>query len=378
MHLKQPVTLLCLGILVAACASAARGADRAPTSASAVLPVSDPSCAADLDSLYSTVRQDYAGFRSKAQEGTAALAALTDRIRADTRAAPDPAACTAALQRWIAFFGDPHLQVWEPRPQAASSGSTNLGGTPAKDPHRPSLQFPGESTAVLRLPDFGDRYKPAIDSLVDANRARLLATPYLIVDVRGNGGGWTGSYEESILPLLYTDPILVHGMEAWASEGNIAYARELLASDRAEGIKRAIRALLPRMEANRDEFVPITQDREIRLDTVYPMPQAVSLLVDRGCASTCEQFVLDARQSRKVTVIGTENTGGFLDYGNVRRVSLPSGRRVFQVPTARSRRLPETPLDLVGIAPKVRIPEGEADAVEFARRYLRSAGGVQQ
>jgi hypothetical protein len=378
MHLKQPATLLCLGILVAACASAARSDDRAPSSASAVLPVSNPSCAADFDSLYSTVQQDYAGFRSKAQEGTAALAALTDSVRAEVHTSADPAACTAALQRWIAFFADPHLQVWEPRPQAASSGSTNRGGTAVENPRRPSLRFLDDSTAVLRLPDFNDRYKPAIDSLVDANHARLLATSYLVIDVRGNGGGWTGAYEESILPLLYTDPILVHGMETWASEGNIAYARELLASDRAEGIKRAVRALLPRMEANRDEFVTITEDREIRLDTVYPMPQAVSVLVDRGCASTCEQFVLDARQSRKVTVIGTENTGGFLDYGNVRRVSLPSGRRVFQVPTARSRRLPENPLDLVGITPEVRIPEGEADAVEFARRYLRSAGSVQQ
>jgi hypothetical protein len=378
MHLKQPVTLVCLGILLAACASAARSADRAPTSASPVLPVSHRSCAADFDSMYSTVQQDYAGFRSKAQESTAALAVLTDSIRAYTRAAADPAACTAALQRWIAFFGDPHLQVWEPRPQAASSGSTNPGATPAEDPRRPLLQFPDENTAVLRLPDFGDRYKPAIDSLVDANRAQLLATPYLVVDVRGNGGGWTGSYEESIIPLVYTDPILVHGMEAWASEGNIAYARALLASDRAEGIKQAVRALLPRMEANRDQFVTIMEGREIRLDTVHPMPRAVAVLVDRGCASTCEQFVLDARQSRKVTVIGTENTGGFLDYGNVRRVSLPSGRRVFQVPTARSRRLPETPLDLIGITPEVQIPSEVADPVEFARRYIQSAGGMRR
>ncbi len=294
-------------------------------------------------------------------------------------AATDPPACTAALQRWIAFFRDPHLQVWAPRthPPAGGGVGARPGGSSgvvaSRDPRRPSLQFPDDSTAVVQLPDFGDRYKPGIDSLIAAHRERLLATPYLVIDVRRNGGGWTASYD-SVVPLLYTDPILVHGMEGWASEGNIAYMRQMLASDRAEGMKRAIRALLPKMEARRDEFVTIMEDREVRLETVHPLPRAVALLVGRGCVSTCEQFVLDTRQSRKVTVMGAENTGGFLDYGNVRRVQLPSGRRVMQVPTARSRRLPESPMDVVGIAPEVRIPKGETDPVAFARRYLRSEG----
>jgi hypothetical protein len=370
MYLKQAIPLLCLGAVLAACASAARSTELPPTAASAVLPVSDPSCVADFDALHSAVQQDYAGFLSKAQEGAAALAALTDSVRAVAHTAGSDLACTTALQHWISFFRDPHLQVWEPRPPAPSGETTNPARAPAVDPRRPSLQFHDEQTAVLFLPDFGDRYKPAIDSLVDANRGRLLATAYLVIDVRGNGGGWTGSYEENIIPLLYTGPILVHGMDAWASEGNIAAARALLASDREQGIKRAVRALLPRMEANRGQFVTITEDREIRLDTVHPMPQRVAVLVDRGCASTCEQFVLDVRQSRKVTVIGTENTGGFLDYGNVRRVPLPSGLRVFQVPTGRSRRLPEHPLDMIGLTPEVQIPAGVADPVAFAREFI--------
>ncbi|HEV2149923.1 MAG TPA: S41 family peptidase [Longimicrobiaceae bacterium] len=329
-------------------------------------------CIADLDSLETVVRRDYSGFRTKAQQRASGLAAVTDSVRAAARAAPDPDACTAALQRWIAWFRDPHMEVWEPKPRpTAGQDGAARPSAPPEDPRRPSLRFADDSTAVLRLGDFGDRYKPAIDSLVAAHRARLLATPYLVVDVRENGGGWTGSYE-SVLPLLYTRPILVHGMEAWASEGNVAYMREMLASDRAEGIKRVIRDLLPKMEASRDRFVTISEDREIRLDTVHPMPRAVAVLTSRRCASSCEQFVLDARQSDKVTVIGTENTRGMLDYGNSRRVQLPSGKRVLQVPTSRSRRLPDDPLDVVGIAPEVRVPEDEPDPVEFARRHLRS------
>ena len=101
------------------------------------------------------------------------------------------------------------------------------------------------------------------------------------------------------------------------------------------------------------------------------------MLVDRRCASTCEQFVLDARQSRKVKVLGTGATRGLLDYGNSRAVQLPSGQRQLHVPFTRSHRLPESPMDMVGIMPDVRLRKSETDAVEFAHGYLRSAGSTQ-
>ena len=78
-------------------------------------------------------------------------------------------------------------------------------------------------------------------------------------------------------------------------------------------------------------------------------------------------------QSRKVTVLGTESTAGFLDYGNIRMVNLPSGIRRLALPTARSRRLPARPLDYTGITPTVLIPKEESDPIAFAVRYLRSA-----
>jgi hypothetical protein len=89
-----------------------------------------------------------------------------------------------------------------------------------------------------------------------------------------------------------------------------------------------------------------------------------------AAACACEQLVLDARQSRKVLVLGTTNTGGMLDYGNARAVSLPSGERRLYVPFTRSHRLPAMPLDLTGLAPTVRIPPDVRDAVDYARKLL--------
>ncbi|HEX5723879.1 MAG TPA: S41 family peptidase [Longimicrobiaceae bacterium] len=331
------------------------------------------SCRADYDFMTSVVRRDYAGFPDKVPGHESALAALEDSVGSSVRAAADLSACTAALVRWIGFFHDHHLQVYDTlQTSSARRAPTTPVDSAAARQRVLSVRWLDDSTAVLRLPNFGQRQKPAIDSLVAAHRARLLATPYLIIDIRGNGGGWTGSYS-SVIPLVYTGPIRMYGMEAWASEGNIANVREMLGSPNTpEEIKAQIRAMLPRLEAGRGTFVVMEGEHEFRLDTVHPLPRSVAILVDRLCASTCEQFVLDAGQSSKVTVFGTANTGGFLDYGNVRTIRLPSGERTLRVPTTRSGRLPEQPLDATGIAPEVRIPRDEADAVEFARRYLHS------
>lgn len=219
-------------------------------------------------------------------------------------------------------------------------------------------------------------YKPAIDSLVAANRAALLATPYLIVDVRGNCGGYTGSFD-AVLPLLADGPIFRHGVDLWTSEANVAWLRSWLTTEGVpEDLRAQIARVLPAMEANPNSFVEFAPDEEVAFDGGHPLPRAVAVVVDRECASSCEDFVLDARQSGRVTVLGTENTRGSIDSGNVRSTWLPGWRRL-RVPTSRSRRLPAERLNGVGIAPAVRIPEG-ADAVEFARHHFRAAAPAQR
>jgi hypothetical protein len=331
-------------------------------------------CFTDFEALEAKVRGDYSGFQDKVTGPgrEAELDAFTERVRAEVRAAADAAACTAALRRWVGFFRDRHLAVSETRPRpAAGEGKTE--GAPPADEGLPTLRFYDDGTAVLRLPEFGNSSKAPIDKLMADNRARLLSTPYLVIDVRGNGGGWTAAYD-AVLPLLYTDPVFRDGMDVWASPGNIASARAMAASEKAPAaIREQARALLARMEQSPGRFVTMVEDGELRLDAVLPLPRAVAVLVDGRCASTCEQFLLDARQSRKVKVFGERSTRGLLDYGNALTTPLPSGERRMHVPTTRSRRLPAIPLDLAGIMPDVRLRKDEPDPVAFARRYLKSA-----
>jgi peptidase S41-like protein len=364
-----PLTL----VAIAACAAVAP----VPSALAPALPsTGDSSCVAALDSLQAIFRRDYPGYRDKVQGHSEALSALTDSVRTIARTSDHHSVCIPALRRWAQFFRDPHVvgpwQAAPPQPVSSVSPAASGGGAPDDDPGQPSLRFADESTAVLRLPDLEWQYKPVIDSLIAAHRAELLATAYLVVDVRGNGGGCACSYA-SLTPMLYTNPIHLDGADVWTSASNTALYRSWLAADGVpKDLKAQVRSVLPLMEARPNQFVVWARDTVIRLDTVYALPMRVAVLVDGKCASSCEDFVLEARQSRKVTVMGIENTAGVGDYGNVHGVWLPGWRRV-QVPTTRSHRLPDHPIDLVGIAPGVRVPPSDSDAVEFARRYLRSS-----
>ena len=99
-------------------------------------------------------------------------------------------------------------------------------------------------------------------------------------------------------------------------------------------------------------------------------PRVVAILVDGGCASSCEQFLLMARQSRKVTIYGT-NSGGVLDYGNVRSTQMPGSTLVLSRPIHRSRRLPNDPVDNIGIPPHVRIPDDVVLQVQWVLRTMK-------
>lgn len=211
--------------------------------------------------------------------------------------------------------------------------------------------------------------KPWIDSAFGQNRGALLARPYMIVDMRGDGGGCTCSYD-SLTPLLYSKPVHNSGMDVWSSPDNIAYwqtvaDRKVFSHSQDAEIRRAITA----MKSHPNQLVILSPPSIDQRDTIYPLPHRVAILIDRGCASSCESLVIEARQSDKVVILGKENTGGAYDYGNIRKVRLP-GWREMMIPTTHER---NSHIDLVGLAPDVQIPEDVRDEVAFAKRYLLSA-----
>ena len=70
-------------------------------------------------------------------------------------------------------------------------------------------------------------------------------------------------------------------------------------------------------------------------------------------------------------IVFGENTKGLADYIEVRDWGMPCyGWRV-AFSLAKSPRLPQKPIDNIGIAPDVKIGQNEADWVEFVKNYLK-------
>lgn len=366
------------------------GARTVPTHALRHAP-GDSSRAAALDSMLAVFRRDYPGYQVRVVGREVAYAALVDSVRA---VAATPAAdrdlqvCIPALHGVTHYFRDAHLMVWQgpPTPSPPVSSTAVAPAAPQRvpiapatpdDPDRPTLRRYDARTVVLRLPDLAWRYQRVVDSLVAARRADLAAAPTLVVDLRGDGGGCTCTYA-ALLPLIATGAVRGDALDVWASPANAAYFRAIAADPGAPDTLRAeFRRLLPRLAAAPDAFVPMSADSAAGVYTppaVRPRPRVVAVLVDSACASSCEDFVQAARQSRKVTVFSATNTGGALDYGNIRPVTLPGWRRL-RVATARSARLragPAAGVDFVGLAPDVRLLHDSAAgdaAVAFALRH---------
>ena len=229
-----------------------------------------------------------------------------------------------------------------------------------------------DRTLWLRLPDFDNsRAQPLADLLASAAE-RLATCPNLLIDLRDNGGGSDFVYGP-LMPWLYTRPVYGVGVELRASADNLALRRRLADELRAQqpDIAQKLDDQNARMQRSLGGYIlngekPFTI---ARMDEVRPFPKRVAILID-GAGSSGEQFLLAARQSRKVTLFGQRNSAGVLDFANVVAMDTPSGRhRVFWA-TSRSLRLPEDPVDPDGIAPDVRIPPDVFDPVGHALAWL--------
>lgn len=328
--------------------------------------LSDSSCLATFDSMVQDVGRNYAGYREKSAGHQAALKALSDSVRRSAKVAQDwGTQCFPALHRWVQFFKDPHMVgPWQAAPPSHQTQPSGPGKSQAPDTSQlPSLRILDSETLVLRLPDLSFSLKATIDSVAGANWGTLTGTPYLIVDVRGNAGGCTCSFD-TLMSLLYTSPVRDGGEDVLASPTNVLYWRDVLTRG-VLGDSDRILAAIHRMQSHDGQLVELFPPSVSQRKAVLPYPRRVAVLVDHGCASSCEDFVLDALQSTKVMVIGSENTAGVHDYGNIRKAYLP-GWRQMMVPTTRMR---GPRIDFVGIKPSVMLSPN-ADAVAIARRLL--------
>jgi len=327
-------------------------------------------CQRDLDSLPAFMLANDAGgrdawnrfgekhFDEAMKQAVAALASVKDS-----------ATCTAMLRVYLKSWRAGHLTIYDRNPHApAPDGKVST----------PHIEWLSPRTALLAFPSFDGSEREAIEKLFKENRAKLARHENWIVDVRGNGGGSDSTYAQILRWIGAASRVEVQ-VEYWVTAANIEAARQSCAilgaaDDLCEPALRAERERMQSVPASTwvlQQPGPVVVD--VRQEEREPVrPQRVAILVDEGCMSSCEEFLLSARQSFTVKLVG-QHTGGTLDFSNMRPYPLPSGGRVLLYTVTRSKRIPAMPVDGIGVMPDVFVPAG-SDLVPGVTRWLEGGG----
>jgi len=233
------------------------------------------------------------------------------------------------------------------------------------------------TTLYLRIPSFGYENKSAIDQVLAENKEKILKTENLIIDVRNNGGGADQSFSE-LLPFLYTNPIKTIGVEYLISPiMKNQYLFELSTvnfDDMDEETRQWAKRVSDKLEGSKlGEFVNLYGDSIsiYQQSTVFEYPKNIGIIVDGGCGSTTEQFLLAAKQSKKVKLFGT-STYGALDISNLTDVESPCKEFRLWYCMSRSLRIPEFAIDGVGLQPDYYLDKSipQHQWVEFVNEIL--------
>jgi hypothetical protein len=237
--------------------------------------------------------------------------------------------------------------------------------------NRPPIQAKkvNEKTFYIQISSFDPWNAPAIDSVFKTHENILKSIPNLILDLRGNAGGADFAYAP-ISPYLYTNPVHNVGVDVIASADNIqAWTAVLDEPDLPESTKNAIAEMTEKMKLYPGQLVNIVPDDTTILEKIEPFPKRIAILTDGHCASSTEQFLLSARQSKKAILMG-QNSKGVLDYANMRSVSFPDCPLILAYATTRSRRIDlGQGIDNKGIKPDRYLPM-DKDWIAEAIKYL--------
>lgn len=229
---------------------------------------------------------------------------------------------------------------------------------------KPYFEKINKNTALLRIPTFSGHAKEDIDKVIKKNWSKILQTPHLIIDLRNNGGGSDVSFQR-LLPIIYTNPVNVYGVAYLSTELNNQRMLDFI-NDPGYGFsesgKQWAQTSFDTLSRHLGEFVnldTVVVD-SYSFDTVYKYPEKIGVLINENNASTTEQFLLAARQSKKVTLYGVA-TMGVLDISNMYFVKSPCGDFELGYCLSKSLRPPEKRIDGMGIQPDHTIDQGIHD-----------------
>nr|WP_199162163.1 S41 family peptidase [Elizabethkingia sp. ASV34] len=231
-----------------------------------------------------------------------------------------------------------------------------------------------DNTVYLRIPAFHQN-KKAIDSTLASLDKLITSTPNLIIDLRDCQGGQDSNYQ-GLIKYLYTNPIRTVMAEIYSTpQNNKIWDTLINSSDTDAEDKETYKKIQTTLNNKLGQFVNVF-GKDVTINTqdkVLPYPKNVAVIIHENNFSTTEQFILLAKQSRKVKFFGRK-TGGALDVSNMVEATPPSGDFVFEYCISRSLRIPELPVDDLGIHPDFYIDKTipEDQWVDFTSNTMKN------
>lgn len=239
----------------------------------------------------------------------------------------------------------------------------------------PSFKELSNNSVLLRIPSFQISFKKKIDSLLKVHHDKIINAENFIIDIRNNGGGSDAAYR-NMIPYLYTNPIREVGVEFLSTPLNNARMDKIINNpEYPEDTKEWARNGLEKLNNNPNKFVKLG-DEEIEIQTeeqVYANPKNVAIIINKNNGSTSEQFLLAAKQSKKVKLFGV-TTVGALDISNMNFVEFPCGNMQLGYCLSKSLRIPGMAIDGKGIQPDYYIDKSIPDYkwINFVQAILEN------
>jgi len=300
--------------------------------------------------------QNDAGFKYILDEkGTAAYEAHNKLFEKKANKISNPDSCVLAIRQWAKFFRVGHFgfivnQIDENN-SSQKEGTSKKSNFAIRSDDLPFARSYDSTTAYFRIPTFDSRYKKLIDSVIHTNNNLIYNRKNLIIDIRDNGGGDDASFDE-ILPILYTNPIRNVSVARLSTVNNNRIWQDFASNKDISEKNRAIyEGYLKTLNANLGKFVVLRDSTyTTRFGKVTQLPQNIAIIINGKNGSTAEQFLLAARQSKKVKLFGT-TTMGELDISNMYSITSPDGNYTLWYCISKSLRVPEYTIDNRGISP---------------------------
>lgn len=317
----------------------------------------------DLDDIGPyLLHNDAGGHTIYQRKGEAFFRQSLANAHARIRQAGSEAECSAIIAYHLRDWRTAHLYVAETGVDAEPSVTSFCTH------ELPSLHDLSGRTLHLRLPDFNESARQPILDLLQAHYERLLACPNWIIDVRGNGGEMDRCYYP-LLPWLLTNDTTEMANSVLATAENLANQRQMFKQvcDTLPEPDQDWLQLLDTMAQTRPgtrflepghEAFSFVHARRYAAYSPFPRhlpPHRVAVLIDGGCASACERFLLTVRQSFNIKLIG-QPTFGEADYTSLTPHRLPSGTRTLYYSVGSSLRAPAFEIDPCGVAPDIYVP----------------------